>query len=229
VNFEINEKLAPRKVVGLAAVVVFHLLLGYALLSGLARQVVEVVRKPVQATIIEEKKAPPPPKPEVLKATPPPLKARAQPAHLSPPVHSPPPKLAAPEPSAPVAAPVVPAAAVTNPSAPSITATQAAQSSAPSPPAPAVHTSAVADVSACAKPRYPESSLSDEEQGTVTLAFLIGADGTVLDSRVEKSSGSRALDSAARNALSLCKFKPATTDGKPEQSWTRMQYAWKLE
>lgn len=223
-NFEINEKRAPGKLVGIGAVVLFHLLLGYALLSGLAQQVVEVVRKPVQATILEEKMTPPPPKPKVAKATPPPLKEHAQVAHVTPPVHSSPQQKMVPQ-----VAPVVPTVAVSNQPAPSITATQGSQTSTPSSTAPAVHTSAVADVAACAKPRYPESSLSDEEQGTVTLAFLIGADGTVLDSRVEKSSGSGALDRAARDALSLCKFKPATTDGKPEQSWTRMQYVWKLE
>ncbi|MFD2270900.1 hypothetical protein ACFS07_06595 [Undibacterium arcticum] len=37
------------------------------------------------------------------------------------------------------------------------------------------------------------------------------------------------MDKAARLALSICKFKPGTTDGKPEQSWTKVQYEWKLE
>jgi len=88
---------------------------------------------------------------------------------------------------------------------------------------------AVVDSRACSKPEYPPKSLRNEETGTVTLQFLIGLDGRVVESRVEKSSGYRDLDNAARNALSLCKFKPGTTDGKPEQSWTKMQYVWKLE
>lgn len=185
-NFELNETRALRKFVGIAAVVVFHLLLGYALLSGLAREMVQVVRTPVQVAIIDEKKTPLQPKPEVSKATPPPLKVHTQSVHPSLPARTPPPKLAMPESETPVVAPSVPAAVVGTPLGPSIAATPTAQSSAPGAPAPVVHTSAVADVSACAKPRYPESSLSDEEQGTVTLAFLIGADGTVLDSRIEK-------------------------------------------
>jgi protein TonB len=51
----------------------------------------------------------------------------------------------------------------------------------------------------------------------------------VLESKVERSSGSRRLDEAARNGLGLCRFKPATVDGKPERSWARIEYEWKIE
>ena len=97
------------------------------------------------------------------------------------------------------------------------------------PPRLPVRVAAVVDANACEKPAYPRKSLRNEEQGTVTLAFLIGVDGRVVESKVEKSSGFKALDKAAIAGLSLCKFKPGTVDGKPEQSWTRMQYVWKLE
>jgi protein TonB len=49
-----------------------------------------------------------------------------------------------------------------------------------------------------------------------------------LDSKVEKSSGSRALDKAAIQGLSLCKFKPGSLDGVPEKSWAKLQYVWTL-
>jgi len=62
-----------------------------------------------------------------------------------------------------------------------------------------------------------------------TLQFLIGIDGRVADSKVAKSSGFRDLDNAARSALSRCRFKPGLADGKPQQSWTKVQYVWKLE
>jgi protein TonB len=58
--------------------------------------------------------------------------------------------------------------------------------------------------------------------------MLIGPDGKVLESRVDKSSGSRTLDRAAIQGLSLCKFKPATVDGVPEKAWTKLQYDWRL-
>jgi protein TonB len=68
-----------------------------------------------------------------------------------------------------------------------------------------------------------------EEEGTVQLKFLVGADGKVLESVVEKSSGFRRLDEAARAGLSKCQFKAATVDGKPQQSWASMKYTWRLE
>jgi protein TonB len=87
---------------------------------------------------------------------------------------------------------------------------------------------AVVDASACSKPDYPKSSLRNGDTGTVMLALLIGTDGKVADSRVERSSGFRDLDRAAQAGLSLCKFKPGTVDGVAQQSWTRMQYVWSL-
>ena len=47
------------------------------------------------------------------------------------------------------------------------------------------------------------------------LSFLIDVDGKVLDSKVDRSSGFRRLDEAARAGLGLCKFKPATLNGLP--------------
>lgn len=88
---------------------------------------------------------------------------------------------------------------------------------------------AVVDPSACRTPEYPRSSLRTGETGAVTLAFLIGTDGRVIDSRIDKSSGFPELDKAARAGLSLCRFKPASVDGKPEESWTKMRYVWKLD
>ena len=61
------------------------------------------------------------------------------------------------------------------------------------------------------------------------LRFLIGVDGSVLQSEVVKSSGFTRLDEAARNALAKCQFRPGSVDGKPEQSWASIQYTWRLE
>jgi protein TonB len=68
-----------------------------------------------------------------------------------------------------------------------------------------------------------------EEEGTVSLRFLVGVDGKVMQSEVAKSSGYKRLDEAARGGLAKCQFKPATVDGKPEQAWTTIQYVWRLE
>lgn len=96
------------------------------------------------------------------------------------------------------------------------------------PPRAPVHIAAQVDSNACEKPEYPASSLRIGEEGTVNLAMLIGVDGRVLESKVEKSSGSRALDKAAIQGLSLCKFKPGSVDGTPEKSWAKLQYVWTI-
>jgi protein TonB len=88
--------------------------------------------------------------------------------------------------------------------------------------------SPVLDNKSCETPKYPKASLINEETGTVTMAFLIGADGKVVESKVDTSSGSKSLDKAAISAFSLCKFKPGTKDGKVEQMWVKVDFVWKF-
>ncbi|MGZ8290829.1 MAG: energy transducer TonB [Telluria sp.] len=78
------------------------------------------------------------------------------------------------------------------------------------------------------KAEYPKTSLMNEEQGAVVMAFLVSADGKVVESKVEKSSGYKNLDKAAVKAISACKFKPGTKDGAVAQTWTKVDYVWSL-
>lgn len=201
---------SSRRLTGFAIVIVLHVLLIYALVNGLARKIVEVVQAPLETKILEEikppKDKPPPPPPPKLALPPPPF---------------------IPAPEVRIDSPQV----VTN----TITAIAAAK---PPPEAPVVRapviaaparTAAVVDARNCSKPDYPSISLRNQEEGLVVLQFLIGVDGNAIDSKVEKSSGYRRLDEAARQALALCKFKPGTEAGKPVQSWARIEYQWKLE
>lgn len=87
----------------------------------------------------------------------------------------------------------------------------------------------LADANGCAKPDYPMRAARNGESGTVTLALLVGADGRVQDSRIQSSSGSRDLDRAAVNALSLCRFQPAMNGGAAEAGWAQLAYVWTLE
>jgi len=87
--------------------------------------------------------------------------------------------------------------------------------------------SATLDSKNC-KAEYPKASLLNEEQGAVSMAFLVSAGGDVLDSKVEKSSGFKNLDKAALKAISACKFKPGTKDGSSAQTWAKIDYVWKL-
>ena len=92
----------------------------------------------------------------------------------------------------------------------------------------AAETPASFDPSKC-KVEYPKASLMNEEQGTTTMSFLVNADGSVADSKLDKSSGFKGLDKAAQKGLSACKFKPGSKDGSPAQTWTKVDYAWKLD
>jgi protein TonB len=83
------------------------------------------------------------------------------------------------------------------------------------------------DAKTC-KAEYPKASLMNEEQGAVSLAFLVSADGSVVDSKIEKTSGYKGLDKAAQKGISACKFKPGTKDGAPAQTWAKVDYVWKL-
>jgi len=203
-----------KHLVGLAIVALLHVLIIYALVTGLAHKVIDVIKKPIETKIVEEVKPPPPPE------TPPP----------------PPPKLSTPPP--PFIPPPEVQIAVTPPPAATITAVTATPpppvaAIVPTPPpvthAP-VHVPPVIDAArSCAKPEYPPSSRRAEESGTVTLRFLIDVDGRAIKAEVGHTSGHKRLDEAALAALSLCKFKAGTVDGKPEQTWAQVQYVWRLE
>lgn len=200
-----------KHLAGIAFVVVFHVLLVYGLMNGLARKVVEVVKGPLETRLIEDiKKAPPP-------DTPPP-----PPPKLAPP---PPPYIPPPEINVAVAVTqntgAITAIARTPPpvAAPVVAAPRAA-----------VRTQPVVDAKrSCAEPEYPSASRRLEEEGTVLLRFLIDVDGKAVKSEIESSSGYARLDEAARQALGRCQFKPGTVDGKPEQSWASLKYTWKLQ
>ena len=83
---------------GIAVVVGIHVLLGWALASGLAQHVVDAVRKPIDMTIIAEAPPPPPPPPppKVEKIRDQPKVATPPPAYVPPPVVAPPPAPDAP-------------------------------------------------------------------------------------------------------------------------------------
>jgi TonB family protein len=86
-----------------------------------------------------------------------------------------------------------------------------------------------ADLNACERPVWPRESLRYEQQGTVTMAFLVGEDGAIREAKIVETSGFPLLDAAARDGVAKCRFKPATVDGKPQTAWMKMQYIWTLE
>jgi protein TonB len=80
----------------------------------------------------------------------------------------------------------------------------------------------------CAPPVYPQEALQARMSGVSMMAFLVGSDGTVRESRLLKSSGHAILDQAAEAALRLCRFKPTLKNGHTVAAWQPVQYAWAL-
>lgn len=219
---------SKRKLWGVAGVVVLHALLLWAIQAGLHRTVAQKLPTVVQAILLEEKRPETPP--------PPPAAPPKAPPQAPPPKTPPPPAFVPPaEVPALVAPPNAIAAVTPNPApAPAAAPTSApptatASPAAPQRTAPATRTAAGVNMAQCDKPEYTSASKRMEEEGTVRLRFLVGEDGKVIQSMIEKSSGYKRLDEGARTALSKCLFRPATVDGKPEQAWTTIQYVWRLE
>jgi protein TonB len=208
--------------VGLIVVVVMHVLLGWALVNGLARKIVEVVKAPIETKIIDEVKPPPPPPPENL----PP-----------PPKNLPPPPSFVPPPEVQVAvqqnAPTITTTSVAPP--PQAPVTIAPPPVAAPAPAPRIQARpAQIDMGTCAKPEYPAAAARAEATGITRIRFTVDGTGAVTKSEILSPSGSsrehRLLDRTAVEALSGCKFKPGIDEnGKPAGAFANVEYVWKLD
>jgi periplasmic protein TonB len=68
-------------------------------------------------------------------------------------------------------------------------------------------------------PSYPRDALREGVEGTVMLQVLVDVDGRPLQVDVQRSSGDRRLDAAARRqVLQHWRFRPAMQDGRPVQA-----------
>ncbi len=172
-----------KHLVGIVVVILLHVLLIYGLVSGLARKVVEVVKKPLETQIIEEIKPPPPPPPEVQ--LPPPPKF----------VAPPPPYIPPPEVQVNVPPPPNVITATTNtppPEAPPI-AVRAPVEAPPAPPAAPPATSARSACPNYAKAlgdsAYPRDAVKEGiEKGEAVIRFTVGSGGEVKDISTVSSS-----------------------------------------
>jgi protein TonB len=223
VDFAQQQRQPGKHAVGFGIVLALHLVLGWALVNGLAQRMIEVIKSPLETKIIEETKPPPPPPPENL----PP-----------PPKFAPPPPSFVPPPEVNVNPPPTPA--------PTITTTQVAPPPAPvtvvaatAPPAPVavrapVRTSPKIDfANVCERPEYPRAARNTESTGSTVIIYTMDTNGQIGEATVERSSGPsrehKQLDRAALEAVKACKGTPGTLDGKPEKLSGRITYDWKLD
>ncbi len=186
-NYHFQPKDPSRSATGLVVVVGLHVVLGYALVSGLARDIVKVIKKPLDAAVIQEVKLPPPPPPppKVVKLEAPKLKTPPPPAYVPPPEVTP---TVAPPPVIAAASPTPPPAPVIAPPAPP----------APAPVAPPKPVRA--DMAAsCPTQVRPEVPRGAEGVSGVVRAQAIIRDGAVKE--VTILSGPKVFHQAVRSAM----------------------------
>lgn len=185
-TLEQQPQFSRKSLTSIGVAVLVHLLIGYALVTGLARDMISVISKPIETRIIEEvKTAPPPPPPKA----PPPPKVKPPPAYVPPPevpVNVQPPQntIAAvaetpPEPYVPPAPPAPPAPAVAKVGVACPNSTRIRQSL-----------------------EYPRQALQNNITGNVLVQFVVGTDGTSRDFTLLRSAhpllNRAALDAARR-------------------------------
>ena len=176
-NYAEQQRNPSRHLIGTSAVILLHVVVIYALVTGLARKVVEVVKGPIEVKVIEEVIKKPPPPPELL---PPPPKVQAPPPPFIPPPEV---NIAPPPTPAPTITAVTPEAPPA-PQAPVI---------APPPPAtaPPVQTAAVVCPNyreALSSVAYPREAAADGIQGEVLAEFTLAANGQIKDIVIKTST-----------------------------------------
>ena len=185
-----------RQLKGLLIVIALHAALGYALASGMARKGLNLIKKPLQAVIIQEVILPPPP--------PPPVQFVKTAEALSPKTDSAPP---IPRPDTlpvPSVSPVpLPVAEVQTPPkstlplvAPAVAALEPHKAQVAS--MESEYASRVRAMLNAIK-RYPTGRAASQQrpQGKVKVWFTLARSGNLLDAGVLESSNSNLLDDAA--------------------------------
>jgi protein TonB len=218
-HFSDNTTGTGSKFTKIAIVSALHVAVGAALIHNMDSKMFSMPQAVEELTVfLPEAPKPPPPPPE-------PPQVRQKPV-TQPKVFTPPVEVEVPQEPV-VEAPLQSTSAPAPAADPGPATPEAPPSNAPGDGQ--MFSAALANADACAKPDYPAKAARNGEAGTVSLALLIGTDGRVSDSKVQRSSGSRELDRAAQAALSLCQFKPAMQGGAPQPAWGQIAYVWTLE
>jgi protein TonB len=187
VNYAERERNPARHLPSIAMVVGLHLVLGWALVTGLARKVVEVIKAPIETKIIEEIKKPPP-------DTPPP----------------PPPKLATPPPPF-IPPPEVNIQVPVITQAPTITVQRETPPPvfAPPPPPPVQASPVRKEFKPLQRvqPAFPRQALQQGITGRVVAWVHVSPNGTVANVEIKQSTN-RLFDREVVRALSQWRFNP---------------------
>lgn len=177
-----------RRAVGWGIVALVHALILWLLITGTGRDVLKIVKKPLEAAVIQEVIIPPPPPPPPKEIKPP--EPKAPKVEAPPPPYVPPPEVTPPPTTAPAIAAVQAPPPVMAPIAP------------PPPPAPPAAPTGRQEMGvACptqVKPEMPRQAIRDGIEGVVKAQATI-RNGKVVD--VQILSGPRVFHSSVRNAM----------------------------
>jgi protein TonB len=178
-----------RHLPSIIMVAALHVALGYALVTGLARRVVEVIKQPIETKIIEEIKKPPPDAPP-----PPPPKLAAPPPPFIPP------------PEINIQVPVQIAPTITT-----VTTEKPPPGPPPviAPPAPPAQPPIRREYKASyrVEPTYPRQAITAGITGKVIAWVKVAPNGSVTDVTIRESTN-RMFDREVIRALSQWKFNP---------------------
>lgn len=196
-----DQSMSGNRITALIIVALIHIVVGYALVTGLAYEGVKQIMKKV--TTVDIKKE------EPKKEPPPPPKQQAAP----PPIVAPPPKInvnVAPPPiQTVVTPPPLPPPPIIAPPAPVAPPPPRVQPKSPQPKGNPANWANSND--------YPTRALREEKEGTTRFRVTVGADGRVTSCEVTGSSGSDELDSTTCSLITRRgRFNPATDgEGNP--------------
>ena len=194
-----DQQASGNKIVSLVIVALIHIVVIYALVTGLAYSAVKTVAEKlnvvdVQEEVIEPEEPPPPPPDQPI---------------TPPPVVTPPPIVRTP----PTAAPVITTTATPPPvfTPTPIVAPPPPPPAAPPPPSKASGASPRGNPGSWATTNdYPARALREERAGTTRFRVTIGPDGRVTNCEITGSSGHADLDEATcKNVSRRARFKPA--------------------
>jgi len=201
-DFARQQRDPKRHVIGISVVILLHVLVIYGLMTGLARRAIEVIKKPVSATIVEEiRKPPPPPPPPPKKIEPPREKPPVALPYVPPPDIPPPPVMEPPPVSITAPTPPPQPYVIAPPAPPKVEAPPA-----PPPPKPAVRRG-ITRISGD-DPTYPREAIRNGiSKGRVVARLKIDEKGNVTEVDIVSSSPPRVFDRVVRDALSDWKFR----------------------
>jgi protein TonB len=216
-----RKELSGNRTLSIILVVLLQFALGYAIVTGLAYNVIKKAAEDLKTFDVEEQPPPPeepPPPPKDMPDVPPPP--------TTPPplvrMESPPPPIQVVESPTPPPTPIPPVVRAPPPPAP------------PPPPHKVQSaTSARGDLRTLFGPDdYPASAQASEAQGTAQAKLTIGPDGRVQACNLIRSTGNSALDSATCNILRRrAKFTPAkdSNGNATTDTVTTPPISWRLE